>query len=218
MRRPPPALALAAPVVEVDDVFITRLADLAAASVPSRVPVHPAALKVAAAATGVAVIAAGGAYAADQLTAPRRPTTSRRPVNRRPGAARPLPRGTATGRRSPRAVRTGTPGTSAAPANSRHRAPRRPGRAGSPTGITKELATARARSTRASTRTRAPSTDGTRETSTVTAGSGTAPLRETVSRTGRARSAARGSASATTSCQTRRLWETEGRACPTSVT
>ena len=70
MRRPPPALALAAPVVAVDDVFITRLAGLAAASVPSRVPVRPATLKVAAAAAGVAVIAAGGAYAADQLTAP----------------------------------------------------------------------------------------------------------------------------------------------------
>jgi len=85
MRRPPPALALAAPVVAVDDVFITRLADLAAASMPSRVPVRPATLKVAAAAASVAVIATGGAYAADQLTAPA-------PSHHVPPTGEPTPR------------------------------------------------------------------------------------------------------------------------------
>ena len=104
MRRPPPALALAAPAVDVDDVFITRLADLAAASMPSRVPVRPATLKVAAAAASVAVIAAGGAYAADQLTAPApqhhvppagepRPTDDSSPTSRNSDRTLPAPSG-----------------------------------------------------------------------------------------------------------------------------
>lgn len=69
MRRPHPPLALEVPAIEVDDVFIARLAGLARASTPA-VRVRPATLRIAAAAASVAVIAGGGAYAADRLTGP----------------------------------------------------------------------------------------------------------------------------------------------------
>ena len=153
MRRPPPALALAAPVVAVDDVFITRLADLAAASVPSRVPVRPATLKVAAAAARVAVIAAGGAYAADQLTAPA-PSHHVPPAGEPTDQDGPSPTSRSSDRTpAPSGAHEHGPGTS--PPRPLPPASTAPGRAGRPTGTVMERVTARPTSTRATTRTRA---------------------------------------------------------------